>query len=74
MPRKESSTTNGKSTPPEKNLHDEAAFKDLLVSDEDLAKHTAHADDSVTHDQVREALSKVKGSLGDDIREERDQG
>ena len=74
MPQKTSSTKKGKSTPPEKNLHDEAAFKDLLVSDEDLAKHTAHADDSVTHDQVRKALSKVEGSLVEDIREERDQG
>ena len=74
MPRKETSTTKGKSTPPEKNLHDETAFKDLLVSDENLAKHTAHADDSATHDQVREPLPKVEGRLVDDIREERDQG
>ena len=74
MPRKLTSTKQGQSTPPEENLHDEAAFKDLLVSDQDLAKHTAHADDSVTHEQVRQALSKIEGSLVSDVRKERDQG
>ena len=74
MPRKEPSTKKHKSTHPENNLHHEATFKDLLVGDDNLAKHTAHADDSVTHDQVRKALSKLEGSLVDDIREQRDQG
>lgn len=74
MPQKPVSTKKGKSTPSEANLHNEDSFKDLLVSDGDLAKHTAHADDSVTRDQLRKALSKVSGSLVDDIREERDQG
>ncbi|MDA1055329.1 MAG: hypothetical protein O3C40_33325 [Planctomycetota bacterium] len=54
--------------PPEENLQDEAVVKDLLVSDENLAKHTAHADRSVTHDQVRKALAKLPGSFVDDIR------
>lgn len=66
MSKKSTSTTPRKRLPPEENLHDEVNFRDLLVSDEDLAKHTAHADDSVTHDQVRKALSKIKGSLADD--------
>ena len=73
MPRKTANTKKGKNMPSEENLQDEKAFKDLLVSDEDLAKHTAHADDSVTHDEVRKALSKVEGSLVNDIRRERDQ-
>lgn len=73
MRKKSTPTTKRKRLPPEESLHDEATVRDLLVSDDDLAKLTAHADDSITHDQVRKALSKIKVSLARDIREERDE-
>jgi len=74
MPRKGTGTEQGTHGDAEESLHDESSVGDLLISDEDLTKHTAHADNSVTRDAVRKALAKIEGSLVKDLREERDQG
>ena len=74
MPRRTTPTKKGNPIPSEEHLLDEANFKDLVISEEELKKYTTHADGSVTHEEVRDALSKIQGSLVDDIREERDQG
>jgi len=74
MQRKSAETKSRKNLPPEENLLEDDAVNDLLVSEQDLAKHTKDADATVTHEDVRDALSKVEGSLVPSIRKERDQG
>jgi len=73
MPRKPISAKKGRRASTEENSSAGANLDDLLVSEEDLARHTINADNSVTLRQVRAALSKIKGSLVSDIREGRDQ-
>jgi predicted DNA-binding antitoxin AbrB/MazE fold protein len=47
--------------------------EESLVDHEFLAYCATQADDSVSLDAVRQALTKIPGSLVDDIRAERDQ-
>jgi predicted DNA-binding antitoxin AbrB/MazE fold protein len=50
-----------------------AAAEENLIDHEFLAYCETQADDSVSLEAVREALSKIPGSLVNDIRAERDE-
>jgi predicted DNA-binding antitoxin AbrB/MazE fold protein len=47
--------------------------EDNLVDHEFLAYCETQADDAVSLEMVRNALAKIQGSLGDDVRAERDE-
>jgi predicted DNA-binding antitoxin AbrB/MazE fold protein len=47
---------------------------DILLDHEFLSYCETQADDSVLLEDVRQALSKIPGTLADDIRAERDRG
>jgi predicted DNA-binding antitoxin AbrB/MazE fold protein len=49
-----------------------AAAEENLLDDEFLAYCETQADDSVSLETVRQAMSKIPGSLAHDIRAERD--
>jgi predicted DNA-binding antitoxin AbrB/MazE fold protein len=51
-----------------------AAAEENLIDQEFHAYCDTQADDTVTLEAVRQALSKIPGSMTDDIRAERDEG
>ena len=71
-PKKSASASAGKQHLSESNLKEESAFEDLLVADDVLDEHTDEADGSIGRDDVRAAMSKIRGTLSDAIRDERD--
>ena len=50
------------------------AAEEGLLDEEFLADCESQADDTVSLEEVRQALAKIPGSLNDDIRAERDEG
>jgi hypothetical protein len=54
-------------------VEDAATAADSLIDHEFLAYCETQADDSVSLEEVRQALAKIPGSLTDDIRAERDE-
>lgn len=54
-------------------IENAGSAEDILVDDEFLRYCETQADDSVSLEQVRQALAKIPGSLTNDIRADRDQ-
>ena len=55
-------------------VEDAVGSSDILLDSEFLSYCESQADDSVSLEDVRQALAKIPGSLAADIRAERDQG